>query len=114
MIIIDWKRSKDLGAKYENNYANMLPPLHHLPDCKGIHYRLQLNVYRYILEQYYDLTVSLMLVVSVHPDCGDRPFVDIVPKMEDEVSALVDYQCSRVQIESQCSERDAKRRRSAL
>ena len=114
MIIIDWKRSKDLGAKYENNYANMLPPLHHLPDCKGIHYRLQLNVYRYILEKYYGFTVSSMLVVSVHPDYDNEPFVDIVPKMDDEVRALVRLQCSRVQNDSQCSEPIAKRRRSDM
>ena len=89
----------------------MLPPLHHLPDCKGIHYRLQLNVYRYILERYYDLTVSLMLVVSVHPEYDDMPFVDVVPRMEDEVSALVALQRSRVQSASQCSDATAKRRR---
>ena len=113
MIIIDWKRSKDLGAKYDNNYENMLPPLHNLPDCKGIHYRLQLNVYRYILEKYYGFRVSSMLVVSVHPDY-DKPFVDIVPRMEEAVNALIDYQYSRIQNESQCCEPIAKRCRNDL
>ena len=112
MIIIDWKRSKDLGSKYENRFENMLPPLHHLPDCKGIHYRLQLNVYRYILENYYNLVVSMMLVVSVHPDYEKMPFVDVVPRMEDEVNRLVELQRSRLQRSSEGSDRPAKRPRT--
>ena len=112
MIIIDWKRSRDLGSKYENRFENMLPPLDHLPDCKGIHYRLQLNVYRYILEKYYNLDVSMMLVVSVHPDYEKMPFVDVVPKMEDEVDRLVNLQRARLQRSSEGSDKPAKRPRS--
>ena len=96
LIIVDWKRSKGLRAKYANRYRNMLSPLNHLPDCSGVQYRLQLNLYRYLLESHYDAKVSAMFIVCVHPDCGDEPFVDQVPEMQSEVDALLDWQRRRV------------------
>ena len=82
VIIFDWKRTKDLRSKYQNSWASMKSPLAHLPDCCGIHYRLQLNVYKYMLEKSYNLRVKAMLVVCLHPDNKETgPFVDHVPDM---------------------------------
>ena len=88
LAIIDWKRSARLEAKYTSP-STMLPPLAHLPDCAGWHYRLQLNAYRYLIEKYYQYRVSKMLIVGVHPDRQLEPFVDDVPRMERETEMLM-------------------------
>ena len=103
LIIIDWKRTKLLRTKYENTFQCMQSPLSHLSDCKGIQYRLQLNVYKYILEKQYGFRISEMYVVCVHPDVGEAPFVDVVPDMEDEVSKMMSWQRERVVVESKRS-----------
>ena len=59
-----------------------------LPDAQGIKYRLQLNVYRFILEKYYGFVVSSMLVVCLHPDL-EVPFVDEVPHMPKETCEIM-------------------------
>ena len=66
LALIDWKRTSSLDSKFFSPWK-MLPPLNHVPDCAVWHYRLQLNIYRYILEKYYGF-VALMLVVCTRPD----------------------------------------------
>jgi len=65
-FIYDWKRSKEI--KYENQFQNCLPPIDHLPDTNYWHYTLQLNIYRYILENYYDMPVKDMYLIVMHPE----------------------------------------------
>ena len=88
LALIDWKRTSSLSSKF-TSHNNMRPPLSHLPDCAGIHYRLQLNAYRYIIEKYYGYKVSMMLVVCTHPDRELQPFVDEVPRLEAEVEGMM-------------------------
>ena len=95
VILMDWKRTKNLQGSYVNRYKKMAPPLEHLDDCKGNHYRLQLNCYRYLLQKYYGVSVSAMFVVCVHPDVGSSPFVDDVPIMPSETEALMCWQRAR-------------------
>ena len=73
----------------------MKSPLQHLEDCSGVHYRLQLNCYRFILEKYYDLRVSMMMVVCCHPDNDLIPFVDRVPVMQKETHDMMEWQLAR-------------------
>ena len=58
IALYDWKRSKGLSSKYSNRWARMTGVLSDLEDCEGVHYRLQLNCYRFILEKYYEVSVS--------------------------------------------------------
>ena len=95
LVIVDWKRSKMLRDKYSNPFQKMLTPFDHLEDCAGIHYRLQLNCYRYLLRKYYDFEVSGMLVVCMHPDNGQKAFVDEVPVMISETNLLMAHQRQR-------------------
>ena len=69
--------------------CSVLPPLAHLPDCAGMHYRLQLNAYRYIIEKYHGQTVCKMLVVCTHPDLQLESFVFYVPRMDEEIEAAM-------------------------
>ena len=70
----------------------MKSPLDHLDDCQGMHYRVQLNIYKYILETYYGFTVAAMYVVCTHPDNAPRAFVDSVPSMQDAIRLIMEEQ----------------------
>ena len=63
--LYDWKRSKKIEKT--NRWQSGKGPVSHLPDCNFWHYSLQLNVYKYILETEYDLKVSGMYLVFLHP-----------------------------------------------
>jgi hypothetical protein len=96
LVLFDWKRSKGLRHKYQCRYGQMLGPLSHMPDCQGMHYRLQLNCYKFMLELNYGVHVSDMYVVCTHPDNGREAFVDRVPILAHETAALMDHQRARV------------------
>lgn len=88
-VIMDWKRSKKLPTTLDNKYGKRgLPPLTHLDDCEGAKYSLQLNVYRYILQKYYGISVSKMILASFHPSLSGY-FMISVPVMEAEVEAIL-------------------------
>ncbi|OLP88805.1 hypothetical protein AK812_SmicGene29789 [Symbiodinium microadriaticum] len=74
--IVNWKRSEKLEDKYTSYGKKMTPPAHDVDDCQGQHYRLQLNIYKWILERYYDVRVDQMKVVCVHPRYLPHGFVD--------------------------------------
>jgi hypothetical protein len=73
--------------------------LEHLPDAQGVKYHLQLNIYRFIMEKYYGYVVSSMLVVCLHHELQDGPWVDAVPAMPAEICAIM--QVRRDQIRRQ-------------
>ena len=95
-VIVDWKRTKELEKECRSfRGRRMGPPLAHLEDCKGVKYALQLNLYRFILEKYYGMRIHRLLLVCVHPDCGERPFVKEVDLMPSEASELMGMQRAR-------------------
>ena len=65
-LIYDWKRSKEI--KTSNPWGKGFAPLNHLDDCNYWHYTLQLNVYRWILENLYDMEIADMYLIICHPD----------------------------------------------
>ena len=75
----------------------MQGPLHHLADSTATKYRLQLNVYRYILQKYYNKRVEAMHVVGLHPIQGGEPWVDVVPFMDAEVHAIMQERMGKIQ-----------------
>lgn len=89
LVLIDWKRSKNLKTKYFSFFSTMKGELSHIPDAVGWKYRLQLNLYKYVLEKYYGFSVSRMLVVDIHPDSVSNPFIDDVPDMQAEVRSIL-------------------------
>ena len=85
LAIYDWKRAKEI--KYDNKYQTALQPIQHLPDTNYWHYSLQLNVYRRMLELFYDVKVSELALVILHPN--NRSFKVIqLNLMDDEVEAM--------------------------
>jgi len=93
-VIYDWKRSKEI--KSENSYESGLAPLEHLPDTNYWHYTMQLNVYKWILENYYGLEVADLYLVIIHPDkpSYQRMRLNI---MTDEVEDMIE--CRRLAVE---------------
>lgn len=83
--IYDWKRSKEI--KMENKYQSGLGPVMHLPDTNYWHYSLQLNVYRMILKEKYDINVNELALVILHPN---NPTFQVIKVniMEDEINAM--------------------------
>ena len=94
-VIYDWKRSKEIKA--ENPFGSGLAPLDHLPDTNYWHYTMQLNVYKWILEKYYNIEVGDLYIVILHPDNSSyrRMRLNI---MEDDVESMIE--CRRQSVET--------------
>ena len=86
---MDWKRSEKPPSKYNSYGKYMAPPIDEIPDCQGEHYRLQLNMYKWILERYYDKRIKAMKVVSMAKNHRQEPFVDNVPHLSNAVDVLM-------------------------
>ncbi|KAG5187366.1 FirrV-1-A45 [Tribonema minus] len=66
-IICDWKRSKEI--KMNNRFQKGCSALtRDLDDCNLVHYSLQLNLYKYILHNYYDMKVNAIFLCVLHPN----------------------------------------------
>jgi CRISPR/Cas system-associated exonuclease Cas4 (RecB family) len=56
--IIDWKRSKSIYK----------PRSMFISNTTYWHYTIQLNLYKYILEEKYDMKISKLVIVQMHPE----------------------------------------------
>jgi ATP-dependent exoDNAse (exonuclease V) beta subunit len=82
----DWKRSKEIRRHGFGKFGK--GELRHLPDCNYAHYTLQMNLYKYLLEKYYDIPVYDMGLVVFHPD--NASYVEIEARSTpDDIQALV-------------------------
>ena len=59
-------------------------------DCKFVHYSLQLSFYRYLLEKFYDIKISNLLIGQLNgyecnPIVADY-YEDVIAKIIDEYS----------------------------
>lgn len=86
--VYDWKRSCKIDPTERNPWANGINGLEHLTDTSYVHYCLQQNLYRYMIEKNYNLKISRMNLVVLHPDLSAYRVVSI-PRMEREVAYIV-------------------------
>lgn len=87
--IYDWKRSKEI-SKF-SSYGESKSPIDHLPDTNFWHYSLQLNTYKYILENKYDKIVKDLCLVVLHP--VNNNYIRLVcPNLQDEVKMIMESQ----------------------
>lgn len=87
-VIGDWKRSRKFH-EWQSSYGKKCrPPLQHMPQCDASKYALQVNLYRYILEKYYGMTVSSMFVASFHSDLSSAG-VMVVPRCDKEIHSML-------------------------
>ena len=93
IMVSDWKRSKKIET--ENKWQSGLGPVAHLQDHNKNHYFIQLNLYKYLLEKWYDVVVVGMEFVVFHPD--NPTFLCFpVPDMEREVRDIVAWRADQV------------------
>jgi len=91
LTLCDWKRSKEISFRpYDNKYGKY--PFEHVPDCNFYHYSLQLNLYRIILEKFYNKKIKDMFLIVLHPDNKDDKYIKIkVERMEKEADLLLKF-----------------------
>lgn len=109
-ILMDWKRTKKAPAffSFKSIEANQMtppsasspstvflkkarPPLSSLYDCDEVKYSLQLNLYNYILTNYYDLKIAKMMIVALHPQLPHYYHFDVPDLQRDIHSMICDY-----------------------
>ena len=64
-IILDWKTSKNITTKSYNNKMGIQSSSSNIEDTKFNHYALQLSLYRYILETFYELQISEHIIIHL-------------------------------------------------
>lgn len=91
-IIYDWKRSdkiivNDMPIKTSlyNEKANY--PLQHIDNSPYYHYALQLSLYKYILENNYDIKIADLRLGVFHPSYK-KPYVIKMPYLEKELNLI--------------------------
>ena len=88
--IFDWKRSSKINPDEVNRWSSGINGLEHLTDTSYIHYCLQQNLYRYILEKNYGLRIARMNLVVLHPSLPNYKIVKI-PRMDNELRIIFDF-----------------------
>lgn len=91
-ILYDWKRSDKIIAngmpikisKY-NEKGNS--PLEHLDNTPYYHYALQLSIYKFILENNYNIKISDLRLGIFHPSYS-KPYVLRMPYLEKEINDI--------------------------
>jgi len=88
--IYDWKRSKEIKKTAFGGAFAKTEGIEHLPDSNFWHYSLQLNTYKTILEQKYDMVIRDMFLVCLHPDNPNKSYMKLkVPDLSDEMRELL-------------------------
>ena len=85
--IYDWKRSKEIIKVSKFNKWMQHPSIDHLPDTNYWHYSLQLNIYKAILIEKYEMKVGNLYLVVLHPD-NDKYLRIQVVDLQNEVKML--------------------------
>ena len=97
--IIDWKFSREI--KYDNRYQNGSGPCCKMPDCNFSHYALQQNLYRWLLETFYQqftwrgmqytaVRVETMKLAVFHELHGPSGLYIDVPMIHEELQSMLE------------------------
>lgn len=80
LILGDYKRSKEI--KMFNPYQSGIPEcpaVANAGDCNYIHYMIQLNLYKYILEKNYNVVILRTFIIVLHPEQEHFIKIDMNP-----------------------------------
>ena len=87
--IYDWKRSKEIVKTKSFLQFSTSDKISHIPDTNFWHYCLQLNIYKLILKNKYDIHIETMYLVCLHPDNKNHNFILFkVPNLHTELNSL--------------------------
>lgn len=85
--IYDWKRSTK-SSPNETVWQHGINGLEHVPDISFYKYSLQQNLYKYILENNYDIKINKMYLIVLHPEY-ERYIKYEVPRMDKEITIIL-------------------------
>ena len=86
----DWKRSKKIEFDSEYNKTALFP-INHIPDCNYYKYSLQLNLYKFILERFYNKVVKDMFLIVIHPENKNENYIKIeINNLQKEIEMMID------------------------
>lgn len=89
LSIYDWKRSKLITRINNFNKFAITPQICHIPDSNFWHYALQLNTYKFIIEEKYGRIVKDLYLVRLHPDAEEGNYELIkLPDLSREIKDL--------------------------
>ena len=91
--IYDWKRVLQINDKpFYKDDMGLLPFLKETPNVNFWHYTMQLNIYKKVLESKYDMSISRMFLVVIHPENVFKTYFRLeVPDIQDKIHELFDY-----------------------
>jgi ATP-dependent exoDNAse (exonuclease V) beta subunit len=87
--IYDWKTSKKIEMRSYGNKRGTHEVTKKIMDCNFYHYSLQMSLYRYILEKYYDIEINNNHIVHLRDD-GVKTIS--TPYMKNEISAMLNHE----------------------
>ena len=90
LCIYDWKRSKKIEYAGRKRAKQ---PIAHLDDCNFYHYSLQLNLYKFILQQHYQYEIERLCLIFLHPNNSNYVIVE-VPDLQLEIQAMLFHHSS--------------------
>lgn len=89
-LIVDWKRSKKLvidGHPKKYGYGYALSELNHIDNSSYYKYALQQNIYKYILENNYQMPISSMNLIVLHENFDEYYRINLA-NLDKEVSVI--------------------------
>ena len=93
-VICDWKRVQSI---YQRSFTDKTgyPPFENIPDSNFHHYSLQLNLYRVILEYFYQVKIKDMFLIILFPE--NTNYIKMkIDRMEKEGDLLLDCRVSEL------------------
>ena len=87
-VLIDWKTSKKITTVSYKYKTGNHDATKNVMDCNFYHYSLQMSLYRYILEEYYGLTVRNQVIAHIKDDGVDA---HLAPYMRKEIMMMLKY-----------------------
>ena len=91
-VMVDWKRSKKLIVKGTNQpdkrgFQIEIEGLTNLSNCSYYRYCIQQNMYKYILEKEYNITISEMILAVLHENYPNYHTIKL-PEMIEETKTI--------------------------
>jgi hypothetical protein len=86
--IYDWKRTVELKKK--NPFQQGFYPFQDMEDTNYNHYSLQLNLYKYILEKNYNISIQSMNLVCLHP-ANQTFIIESVPDIQLRIQKMLQF-----------------------
>lgn len=98
--IYDWKRVLQINDKgFSKTDMGLFPFIEDMPNSNFWHYTMQLNIYKKVLESNYDMKISRMFLVVIHPDNVFKTYLRLeLPDIQDKVEQLFEYRKTMINI----------------